>query len=73
MTDLLGTQHLPLSLVVERIKPCCELVKSNQAGKKMLLNGQNPHQEDHWWLDLNVIENLPVSFRRGEEDEQATV
>ncbi|XP_041794635.1 patatin-like phospholipase domain-containing protein 2 [Chelmon rostratus] len=64
--DLLGTQHLPPGLVVERVQPCCELVESAQAGESMktLLNGQNPHEEDHWWLDLKVIENLPLSFKR---------
>lgn len=75
MIDLLGTQHLPPGLVVERVQPCCELVESAQAGESMktLLNGQNPHEEDHWWLDLKVIENLPLSFKRGKEDEQVTV
>ncbi|XP_031151092.1 patatin-like phospholipase domain-containing protein 2 isoform X2 [Sander lucioperca] len=58
--DLLGTQYPPLSLMVETdtVKPaCCEPVKT-------LLNGQNPHQEDHWWLDVKVIEHLPVSFKK---------
>ncbi|XP_076590052.1 patatin-like phospholipase domain-containing protein 2 [Chaetodon auriga] len=61
--DLLGTQHLPPGLVVES---CCELVASAQAeeSKETLLNGQNPHQEDHRWLDLKVIENLPAGFKR---------
>ncbi|XP_044048600.1 patatin-like phospholipase domain-containing protein 2 [Siniperca chuatsi] len=67
--DLLGTQHLTPSLVAERdtVRPaCCELVKLAQAeeSKKTLLNGQNPHQEDNLWLDLKVIENLPVSFQK---------
>ncbi|XP_073327755.1 patatin-like phospholipase domain-containing protein 2 isoform X2 [Pagrus major] len=60
--DLLGKQHIPPSLEMETdtIKPCCELVES----KKTLLNGQNSHQEDHCWLDLKVIENLPLSFKK---------
>lgn len=58
--DLLETQRAPRSLAAETnmVKPCCET----------LLTGQNPHQEDHGWLDLKVIENLPVSFKKGEED-----
>ncbi|XP_070827964.1 patatin-like phospholipase domain-containing protein 2 [Chaetodon trifascialis] len=62
--DLLGTQ-LPPSLVVETVESCCELVESAQAeeSKEILLNGQNPHQEDHWWLDLKIIENLPAGFK----------
>ncbi|KAM9352305.1 patatin-like phospholipase domain-containing protein 2 [Symphorus nematophorus] len=64
--DLLGTQHLPRSLMMETdtVRPCCELVESlAEESKKTLLNRQSPHQEDHWWLDLKVIENLPVSFK----------
>ncbi|XP_032378536.1 patatin-like phospholipase domain-containing protein 2 isoform X3 [Etheostoma spectabile] len=58
--DLLGTQCPPLSLMAEKdtVKPaCCEPVKT-------LVNGPNPHQEDHWWLDVKVIENLPVSLKK---------
>nr|XP_046250191.1 patatin-like phospholipase domain-containing protein 2 isoform X2 [Scatophagus argus] len=66
--DLLGTQHVPPCLVAKRdtVKPCCELVASAQAGEseKMLMNGQTSHQGDHWWLDLKVIENLPLNFRK---------
>ncbi|XP_070764049.1 patatin-like phospholipase domain-containing protein 2 [Enoplosus armatus] len=66
--DLLGTQHLPPTLEAEMdaVTPaCCELVESVQAeSKKTLLDGGNPHQADHWWLDLKVIENLPVSFKK---------
>ncbi|XP_035520849.1 patatin-like phospholipase domain-containing protein 2 [Morone saxatilis] len=51
--DLLGLQHLPSSSVAETFKT-----------EKTLLNGQNPHKEDHWWLDLKVEENLPVSFKK---------
>ncbi|XP_049430204.1 patatin-like phospholipase domain-containing protein 2 isoform X1 [Epinephelus fuscoguttatus] len=64
--DLLGTQCLPPSVTAEMdiVKPaCCELakkVKSQNTG----LNGQNSHQEDHCWLSPEVIENLPVSFKK---------
>lgn len=54
--DLLGAQYPP------PVKPaCCELVElaEREETKKTLLN-----QEDHRWLDLKVIENLPVSFKK---------
>ncbi|XP_053175471.1 patatin-like phospholipase domain-containing protein 2 [Scomber japonicus] len=61
--DLLGTQCLPPSLVAETdtVKPaCCGLAKA-----KMMLNGLNsPQEEEHRWLDLKVIENLPESFKK---------
>lgn len=57
--DLLGMQHAPCSLAgLNTAKPCCETQ----------LNGPNPHQGDHWWLDLKDIENLPFSFKKGEAD-----
>ncbi|XP_074533965.1 patatin-like phospholipase domain-containing protein 2 [Halichoeres trimaculatus] len=61
--DLLGSQHPQPSLEAETEgfgPACCELVES----KKMEMNGQNPHQGDHGWLDLKVIENLPVGFKK---------
>lgn len=63
--DLLGKQHIPPSLEMETdtIKSCCELAES----KKTPPNGRNLHQEDHCWLDLKVIENLPLSFKKGKE------
>lgn len=68
MIDLLGTQYPPPSLEAETdaVKPaaCCELVESAKAEEtKTTLS----NQEDHWWLDLKVIENLPVSFKKGKE------
>ncbi|KAM7415092.1 hypothetical protein PAMA_019767 [Pampus argenteus] len=69
--DLLGTQRLPPSLVAETdtVKPaCCELVVKESTGeqesRKTTLNGLKPPQEEHRWLDLKVIENLPVSFKK---------
>ncbi|XP_070686703.1 patatin-like phospholipase domain-containing protein 2 [Pempheris klunzingeri] len=65
--DLLGAQNPPPSLEVETeaVRPvCCELAEP----KKTLLNGQSACLEDHWWLDLEVIENLPFSFKKGEAD-----
>ncbi|XP_037622418.1 patatin-like phospholipase domain-containing protein 2 [Sebastes umbrosus] len=65
--DLLGTQCLPPSLMAETdaVQPvCCELVKEAAESKKTLLNGSNPHQEDHWWLGLKVTENLPAGFKK---------
>lgn len=66
--DLLGTQRPPPSLGtdVHTVEACCEQAKSAQAkeSKKTLVNGQGRHLEDHWWLDLKVIEDLPLSFKR---------
>lgn len=72
--DLLREQYVPHLVVVEVDGPkpaCCEQVKAaphaeewRMRKRKMLLNGQNTHQEDHRWLDHKVIENLPVSMKR---------
>ncbi|CAJ1055967.1 patatin-like phospholipase domain-containing protein 2 isoform X2 [Xyrichtys novacula] len=61
--DLLGSQRPQPSLEAEMdaVKPaCCELAES----KKTVMNGRNLHREDHEWLDLRVIENLPVGFKK---------
>uniref|UniRef100_A0A4W6FYZ0 triacylglycerol lipase n=1 Tax=Lates calcarifer TaxID=8187 RepID=A0A4W6FYZ0_LATCA len=60
LTDLLGTQCLPPSLVSEMdaVKTsCCE-------PKKTLMNGLNLAKEKQCWLDQKVIENLPVDFKK---------
>ncbi|XP_042352643.1 patatin-like phospholipase domain-containing protein 2 isoform X2 [Plectropomus leopardus] len=68
--DLLGPQCLSSSVMAETdaVKPaCCETrreVAQAEESRKTLLNGHNRHQEDHWWLSLKVIENLPVSFKK---------
>ncbi|XP_031723908.1 patatin-like phospholipase domain-containing protein 2 [Anarrhichthys ocellatus] len=68
--DLLGTRCLLPSLMAETdaVKPaCCELVKEvaqAKESKQTLLNGQNPQQEDHWWLGLHVTENLPAGIKK---------
>eukprot|EP00064_Thunnus_orientalis_P005458 superscaffoldBa00000535_g5472 len=70
--DLLGTQCLPPSLVAatDTVKPaCCRQVKEStqaQESRKMMLNGLNSPQEEHRWLDVKVIENLPVSLKKGQ-------
>lgn len=50
---------------------CCGLAKASSRAhesRKMMLNGLNsPQGEEHRWLDLKVIENLPVSFKKGED------
>ncbi|CAK6954496.1 patatin-like phospholipase domain-containing protein 2 [Scomber scombrus] len=64
--DLLGTQCLPPSLVAETDR--VELAKASSRpheSRKMMLNGLNsPQEEEHRCLDLKVIENLPVSFKK---------
>ncbi|XP_008292388.1 patatin-like phospholipase domain-containing protein 2 isoform X2 [Stegastes partitus] len=70
--DLLQAQCTPRSRAVKvgRAKSlCCELMKEvvqteQWKRRKMLLNGQNPHREDHRWLDHRVIEDLPVEIKR---------
>ncbi|XP_054475642.1 patatin-like phospholipase domain-containing protein 2 isoform X2 [Anoplopoma fimbria] len=68
--DLLGTQSLLPSLKAETdaVKPaCCERVKEvaqAEESKRTLLNGQNPHREDHWWLGLTVTEGLPAGIKK---------
>ncbi|XP_042268400.1 patatin-like phospholipase domain-containing protein 2 [Thunnus maccoyii] len=68
--DLLGTQCLPPSLVAvtDTVKPaCCGLMKEStqaQESRKTTLNGLNSPQEEHRWLDVKVIENLPVSLKK---------
>ncbi|XP_065812949.1 patatin-like phospholipase domain-containing protein 2 isoform X3 [Labrus bergylta] len=61
--DLLGRRHPQPCLVreMEGVKPaCCELVES----KKTVMNGTNLQEDDHEWLDLRVVENLPVSLKK---------
>ncbi|XP_028287258.1 patatin-like phospholipase domain-containing protein 2 isoform X2 [Parambassis ranga] len=58
---LLGTQDIPRCVAAEADRPkpsCCE-----DYGKKVL-DGQNPQQNDHQWLDQEVIENLPVTIKK---------
>ncbi|KAM9854828.1 patatin-like phospholipase domain-containing protein 2 [Aulostomus maculatus] len=62
--DLL-TQCLPPKLMDTLQPGCCELVESPpQAQGSMKTNVLKPRQEEHQWLELRTIENLPVSFRR---------
>ncbi|XP_060892048.1 patatin-like phospholipase domain-containing protein 2 isoform X2 [Labrus mixtus] len=61
--DLLGRRHPQPCLVreMEGVKPaCCELLES----KKTAMNGTNLQEDDHEWLDLRVVENLPVSLKK---------
>ncbi|XP_068594984.1 patatin-like phospholipase domain-containing protein 2 [Brachionichthys hirsutus] len=64
--DLLGTQLVPPSLGAKtgRVVLCCEPEAQAEEPRKMQVNGATLHQGDHWWLDLKVVENLPVSFKR---------
>lgn len=82
VSDLLRAQHIPRSVVVEAggaKAPCCELVKEvcqteeDCRMKKRMLNGQDPHQEDHLWLDHRVIENLPVAIKKGKEGQDLEI
>ncbi|KAM7002356.1 patatin-like phospholipase domain-containing protein 2 isoform 2-T2 [Tautogolabrus adspersus] len=61
--DLLGRRHPQPCLVreMEGVKPAyCELVES----EKTVMNGTNLHEDDHEWLDLRAVENLPVSLKK---------
>ncbi|KAM3870128.1 patatin-like phospholipase domain-containing protein 2 [Diretmus argenteus] len=62
-------EYLPPSLVAEVDAPkpaCCEPVNSSstEAGESKQPNGQNAPQEEHRWLDQQLIQNLPVSIKR---------
>ncbi|KAM4619394.1 1-acylglycerol-3-phosphate O-acyltransferase Pnpla3-like [Polymixia lowei] len=69
--DLISSECPMASVEVDTPKPsCCELMNETTTAEKTensenpLLNGQNPPQEQHWWLDRQVIQNLPVNIRK---------
>lgn len=58
------------SLETDSPKPaCCELVKKSAEGEasneSIEHNGLEPPQEEHWWLDTQLIEHLPVNIKKG--------
>ncbi|CAN9498876.1 unnamed protein product [Ophioblennius macclurei] len=63
--NLLGTRNIPQA----GVKCCCEMrrktVKTEeQTKKKTLEKKEDSDEEDHRWLDPNVIQNLPVSIQK---------
>ncbi|XP_039988101.1 patatin-like phospholipase domain-containing protein 2 [Xiphias gladius] len=67
--DLLGTQCLPpsLSARMDALTPaCCALTKeaARAESETTPLNGLNPAQEEHCWLDHRVIESLPADIQK---------
>ncbi|RVE71373.1 hypothetical protein OJAV_G00051040 [Oryzias javanicus] len=64
---LCGTECNPCHMVLEEDRaepPCWDLVKEKWKLKKMLLAEGNHQQEEHWWLDPKVIENLPSGIKK---------
>uniref|UniRef100_UPI003AAC47D7 patatin-like phospholipase domain-containing protein 2 n=1 Tax=Centroberyx gerrardi TaxID=166262 RepID=UPI003AAC47D7 len=65
--NLLGTEYLSPSLVAEIDAPkpaCCELQESAEAEESDKNPNLNPPQEEHWWLDQQLIQNLPVGIKK---------
>lgn len=60
------------SLEMDAPKPaCCELAResdeveeSNESTQK---NELRPPEDKHWWLDPQLIEELPVNVKKGED------
>ncbi|KAM4619397.1 1-acylglycerol-3-phosphate O-acyltransferase Pnpla3-like isoform 1-T1 [Polymixia lowei] len=63
---LLRTEYPCRGLVADwdTRKPACCKLGNELTNKNPPLNGQNPPQEQHWWLDRQVIQNLPVNIRK---------
>lgn len=65
ITDLISTNSPMKSLETN----CCEckmewVEESNENAQQ---NGLKPHQKGHWWLDPQLIENLPVAIKKGKD------
>ncbi|XP_078112157.1 patatin-like phospholipase domain-containing protein 2 [Sander vitreus] len=48
---------------------CCEwkmkeLAEAEESNENAQRNGLKPHQKGHWWLDPQLIENLPVAIKK---------
>ncbi|XP_074534016.1 patatin-like phospholipase domain-containing protein 2 [Halichoeres trimaculatus] len=48
--------------------PCCELKEeppeAEESGEVPRQSGLKPAQEGHWWLDLQLVEKLPLNIRK---------
>ncbi|XP_039665986.1 patatin-like phospholipase domain-containing protein 2 [Perca fluviatilis] len=46
---------------------CCECKvkeRAEESNENAQQNGLKPHQKGHWWLDPQLIENLPVAIKK---------
>lgn len=75
ITDLISTECPLRSLETDAPKPaCCEVVRvkesdeAEESDENTQQDGMKPHQEEHRWLDPQLIENLPVNIKKGKED-----
>uniref|UniRef100_UPI003AACCD42 patatin-like phospholipase domain-containing protein 2 n=1 Tax=Centroberyx gerrardi TaxID=166262 RepID=UPI003AACCD42 len=64
--DLIKSECPLGSLELDAPKPaCCELVNESTEAEKSNTNARlNPPQEEHWWLDQQLIQDLPVGIKR---------
>lgn len=47
---------------------CCELAKEQAEAEESNEETQQSGPEDeHWWLDLQLIERLPVNLKKGKD------
>lgn len=72
ITDLISSECPLRSLEADAPKPaCCELVKepaeAEEPNESAEHNGPKAPQEEHWWLDPRLIENLPVNIKKGKD------
>ncbi|XP_068169906.1 patatin-like phospholipase domain-containing protein 2 isoform X2 [Antennarius striatus] len=49
---------------MDRIVLCCEPAAEEEERRKTMVNGPALHRGEHHWLDLKLVENLPISFKR---------
>ncbi|XP_037622416.1 patatin-like phospholipase domain-containing protein 2 [Sebastes umbrosus] len=69
--NLISTECPLRSLEMDAPKPaCCEVVRvkesdeAEESDENTQQDGTKPHQEEHRWLDPQLIENLPVNIKK---------
>lgn len=68
ITDLISSERPQRSLEAFSARPaCCEEAEASGANTQQ--DGVQPAQKEHWWLDPQRVEHLPVHIRRGEAGE----
>ncbi len=72
ITDLISSECPLRSLETDAHKPaCCELVKDSaeaeESSENTEQNGLKAPREEHWWLDPQLIQNLPVNIKKGKD------
>ena len=72
ITDLISSECPMRSLAIDGPKQaCCELARESgedqESDESTQKNELTPPEDEHWWLDPQLIEKLPVNVKKGEE------